>query len=215
MGSPIVRESAQSVNDYRELASYPGYRFYADGTITSCRRTGRAGFGESWHEIVGCITGLGRRLVTLTNVSGVSHVRQAHVLILEAFVGPRPDGMVCCHANDNALDNRISNLRWDTNEANYADRDANGKTARGERNGHAKLLPETVIEIRELAEAGATNIQLANEFGVNDRCISMIVTGRSWLHVGGPIRVPDRAARRVRSKDGKFDHSPVAQRRFK
>jgi hypothetical protein len=33
-------------------------------------------------------------------------------LVLSAFTGPRPDGMVACHNNGIRNDNRLSNLRW-------------------------------------------------------------------------------------------------------
>lgn len=45
-----------------------------------------------------------------------------HILVLEAFVGPRPSpDMDACHANDIRTDNRVSNLRWDTKTANAQD----------------------------------------------------------------------------------------------
>lgn len=46
---------------------------------------------------------------------------RVHVLVLEAFVGPRPDGMDACHNNDIPGDNRLENLRWDTKSANQQD----------------------------------------------------------------------------------------------
>lgn len=48
-------------------------------------------------------------------------------LILEAFVGPCPEGMECCHHDDNPENNRIENLRWDTRSANRYDRVRNGR----------------------------------------------------------------------------------------
>ncbi len=53
-------------------------------------------------------------------------VHQVHVLVLTAFVGPRPDGMVCCHHNGVSTDNRLENLRWDTISANAIDDLRNG-----------------------------------------------------------------------------------------
>ena len=41
-----------------------------------------------------------------------------HRLVLEAFVGPCPDGMECFHDNDVAWDNRLSNLKWATHQEN-------------------------------------------------------------------------------------------------
>lgn len=44
-----------------------------------------------------------------------------HRLVLDAFVGPCPDGMEGCHNNGNPADNRVENLRWDTRSANVID----------------------------------------------------------------------------------------------
>jgi len=49
-----------------------------------------------------------------------------HHLVLEAFVGPRPEGMEGCHWNDDPADNRPQNLRWDTRAANIRDSVRNG-----------------------------------------------------------------------------------------
>lgn len=47
--------------------------------------------------------------------------RRVHVLVLEAFVGPRPAGMEGCHNNGVVTDNRRTNLRWDTSSENRYD----------------------------------------------------------------------------------------------
>lgn len=52
--------------------------------------------------------------------------RFIHRLVLEAFVGVRPDGMVCCHNNGDPADNRLENLRWDTWSSNSRDAVAHG-----------------------------------------------------------------------------------------
>jgi hypothetical protein len=44
-----------------------------------------------------------------------------HRLVLEAFVGSPPEGMVCCHNNGVPSDNRLENLRWDTPISNAQD----------------------------------------------------------------------------------------------
>ena len=51
----------------------------------------------------------------------VPELRAVHRLVLEAFIGPCPDGMECCHRDDNKLNNNLSNLRWDTHRANLED----------------------------------------------------------------------------------------------
>lgn len=48
--------------------------------------------------------------------------RTVHRIVLEAFCGPKPDGMEACHGNGIRTDNRLANLRWDTRRANHADK---------------------------------------------------------------------------------------------
>lgn len=56
-----------------------------------------------------------------------SKLIMVHRLVLEAFVGPCPDGLEGCHGNGIPDDNRLDNLRWDTHESNMADRDQTGQ----------------------------------------------------------------------------------------
>ncbi|MFV8317080.1 NUMOD4 motif-containing HNH endonuclease [Mycobacterium sp. 23] len=46
---------------------------------------------------------------------------KVHRLVLAAFVGPLPDGMMGLHQNGNKLDNRLTNLRYGTNADNQYD----------------------------------------------------------------------------------------------
>ncbi|WP_396902488.1 HNH endonuclease [Mycolicibacterium sp.] len=48
-------------------------------------------------------------------------------LVLSAFVGPRPEGLVCCHNDGNAANNSLTNLRWDTQQKNVWDSIALGR----------------------------------------------------------------------------------------
>lgn len=54
------------------------------------------------------------------NLAG-GHRRLVHHLVLEAFVGPRPEGMETLHANDVRDDNRLENLSWGTHQRNLID----------------------------------------------------------------------------------------------
>ena len=64
--------------------------------------------------------GGGHLVVTLSR-NGKPHQRFVHRLVLEAFVGPCPDGMQGCHGPAGAADNSLPNLRWDTGKANQQD----------------------------------------------------------------------------------------------
>lgn len=71
-----------------------------------------------------------------------------HRLVLEAFVGPCPDGLEACHWNDNSADNRLVNLRWDTHSANTQDKLRNGNHEPSNRThcprGHLLAAPNLV-----------------------------------------------------------------------
>lgn len=67
-----------------------------------------------------------RATVTLSRPKQKPEQRFVHHLVLEAFVGPRPPGLVACHNNGNGTDNHVRNLRWDTQASNMQDRLAHG-----------------------------------------------------------------------------------------
>lgn len=53
--------------------------------------------------------------------------RTVQSLVLEAFVGPRPEGLLALHRNDDCRDNRVENLYWGTRTDNQHDRVRNGR----------------------------------------------------------------------------------------
>lgn len=52
---------------------------------------------------------------------GKGNSQCVHKLVLNAFVGPAPDGYECLHINGNPADNRLQNLRWGTRSENIKD----------------------------------------------------------------------------------------------
>jgi hypothetical protein len=58
---------------------------------------------------------------------GIRNPRYVHVLVLEAFVGPRPHGAVVRHLNGDNQDNRLENLAWGTALENARDRVNHGR----------------------------------------------------------------------------------------
>jgi hypothetical protein len=107
--------------------------------------------------------------------------KYVHGLVLEAFVGPRPEGCEACHCNGSRIDNRVENLRWDTPQENQRDRAKHGTSNRGERCASAKLTENQAIEIRDSKEPGC---DLARRYGVAQQTICNIRKGRRWNHIG-------------------------------
>jgi hypothetical protein len=75
--------------------------------------------------------------------NGMRQDFQVHHLVLEAFVGPRPDGMEGCHWNDDPADNRVANLRWDTRSANVRDSVRNSTHTQASKTGCPQGHPYT------------------------------------------------------------------------
>lgn len=111
-----------------------------------------------------------------------------HRLVLEDFRGPAPEEHVACHNNGIRTDNRLENLRWDTQASNSADKLAHGTLLRGSKSPVAKLSERAVDEIRARLVFGETQRSIARRYGVHQSTISFINTGRCWSHYKPPIR---------------------------
>jgi hypothetical protein len=110
-------------------------------------------------------------------------------LVCTAFHGPPPDGMFCLHNDGNKLNNSAGNLRWGTPADNSRDRDLHGTTAhnRGEKAGGVKLSSEDVLQMRLLYDAGKTQEELADKYGVRQPSVSRILSGVRWGHLHGVV----------------------------
>jgi hypothetical protein len=122
--------------------------------------------------------------IMIPDVSGKKCSLTLARMILEAFVGPCPEGMEACHFPDrDPGNNRLENLRWDTRKNNFVDRDIHGTTARGERVGRAKMTAEKVILLREMSRSGSGYRVLSRDFGIGKTQVRRIIAGESWAHI--------------------------------
>lgn len=113
---------------------------------------------------------------------GRGNSRCVHVLVLEAFVGPRPAGMEGLHGDDEPSNNRLYNLRWGTRSENLHDAISNGKAPIGSKKWNAKLTEDQVRKIKE-QHAFLSSEAVARMYGVSGASIRQIRDGRAWAHV--------------------------------
>ena len=126
----------------------------------------------------------GRYAQVQLHKDGIANAMLVHRLILEAFIGPCPPGMECCHNNGDKHDNQIKNLRWDTRSANMLDAVRHDGHNCGEKYGRSKLTEEQALEIRRLYAAGDhTQRQLSEKFGTDRSNIGQIVRRVTWRHI--------------------------------
>lgn len=130
-------------------------------------------------RIVGCLTSEGYTVVPWWSGRRWLY-RQAHVLVLETFVGSRPRGMVCRHLDGNPSNNHISNLRWGTVQDNIDDRSHHGRTAHGSHHYKAKLTLAAVAEIRRRRATGEVAPTIASDFGIHPDTVYDIASRRTW-----------------------------------
>jgi len=160
------------------VPNYAGYAASDDGRVWTCRFN-RWGFSNNWRELAATPNNkYGRCIIRL----GRKRVAYLHHVILEAFVGPRPEGMEALHGNGDAGDNRLSNLRWGTRLENLADFAKHGKK-KGENHHRAKLTATEVLEIRRLAAQGQTHQLIADKFTVRREAVSKIIRRERWQHI--------------------------------
>lgn len=96
--------------------------------------------------------------------------------------GPIPAHLQVCHTCDVRACCRPDHLFLGTREENMQDAKRKGRTAKGERNGHALLTVKQVRQIRAAFNLGASQSHLAEQFGVTRSNIATITQGRSWKH---------------------------------
>lgn len=116
------------------------------------------------------------------NLTGGGKRKQEHVhtLVLNAFVGSRPDGHQCCHNDGNRQNNVLSNLRWDSIKNNHADKIKHGTHQSGSKNPTSKLTEEQAKYVKYSKKPLK---EIAKELGVSFGCVDKIRYGQTWKHV--------------------------------
>jgi hypothetical protein len=179
------------MSEWRPVVGYEGLYAVSDGgqiislprLLASANRWGR--FVKTWPEkilIQATCQGNGYRFVSLCK-GGVIKNKTVHVVVCEAFHGPRPVGFQCAHLDGVKENNRADNLSWVTAKENAFHRRAHGTANRGD-NAHQAILSEKDIpQIRARYGAGETCRVIAKDFGVHPSTIHKACRGKNWAGV--------------------------------
>jgi hypothetical protein len=113
--------------------------------------------------------------------NGKCKSRKVHQLVLETFVGSRPENYDVRHLNGISDDNRLENLVYGTRKENGQDNIINGVSPRGTKNGKHKLVDQQIRDIRNKYKKGCySHEQLGDLYGVSRRHIGDIINGVCW-----------------------------------
>lgn len=109
---------------WKPVPGYPGYEVSDQGQVRSLAPTlGSRRHGKVLKHIVQTN---GYHYVGLYNGGRQPKLKRVHSLVLEAFIGPRPDGAHACHRDDDRDNNALENLYWGTQSQNELDKVQNG-----------------------------------------------------------------------------------------
>lgn len=172
---------------WRPVAGYEGaYEVSDKGRVRSLDRW--VASKNRWGDVMHCRRG--KLLCPQTTTFGYLKVilskhgkttnKMVATLVAEAFIGPRPNGLLVLHNDGDAQNNCVSNLRYGTQAENMQDSIKHGTRPRGRAHKCAKLTEAQVHEIRASKD---TNAALARRFGVDTSTVRLARTGRNWRHV--------------------------------
>lgn len=173
--------------EWRDIPNFKGYQVSNFGRVRSFwRRTSNGAAGSTFDKWRWAITDQSKILPLFAD-KGYWKARLSrenkqyrifvHLLVLIAFVGPRPEGLQGRHLNDDKDNNHLSNLAWGTKSKNIQERHTNRTTP------VFALTPKDVMEIRSYLAQGEKNVSIARKFNVDPTLISRIKTGQRWAFV--------------------------------
>ena len=164
----------------KTIPEHPNYAVTKDGRVWSKPRIDR--LGRKWKGRWLTLSDGGRGYL-FVHFYGVNP-QPVHRLMLNTFIGPRPDGMLCRHLDGDKHNNHISNLCWGTGKENQHDQLKHGTDCQGIKHPMVKLKEEQVRVIFHAYHDGYyTQRELAKAFGISQCHVGCIVRKESWSHL--------------------------------
>ncbi len=163
---------------WKPIPSFSGYEVSDLGRVRSYRVLGRRSSIASIPQRIlkpGCNGAY--RSVSLRR-GKIGYSRRIARLVLEAFVGPCPEGMERCHNDSNPENDRLDNLRYDTHANNC--RDGFGEHT-------SRLTKQESVQLREMASQGVSDKELASRFNTSTSKVGRCRRGETYRYAKGPL----------------------------
>ena len=117
---------------------------------------------------------------------GKQYTKHIAHMVLEAFIGGRPNGYETNHKDGNKLNNKVSNLEYVTRAQNIAHAWENGlrDSCRGENHCSAIIKEKEVVLIRKMYATGLYSIRgLAKMVDISVWIVTDVILKRTWKHI--------------------------------
>ena len=131
-------------------------------------------------QIIKLRTGSGGTPKVALYRNAIPQTFSVHCLVLTAFAGPRPAGMVTRHLDGNPANNHAGNIMWGTQSDNMKDKARHGTTARGEKHSQSRMTEADVLLIRGCR---GSQKEIAETFGLCGSHVSRIISRELWSHI--------------------------------
>ena len=185
LGPGLSLLEAGTVRDYDEqwrlIPGWPDYEVSDQGRIRSWKVS--PPHGDPPRILKQMIGPYGYRYIFLYR-AGKMKQKRVHRAVLEAFVGPCPEGLETRHLDGDRKNNHRRNLAWGDRYAQIADRRRHNTLLCGEASPTHKLKVADVRQIRRLLP-GTTCRKLAARYGVSHTTILAAANGHHWSDIGG------------------------------
>ena len=159
------------------IPGFPGYEVSECGNIRSIRRVNPKILNVE-------VDRDGYRRVQLRRNGVPSHQVLSRLVAL-TFIGEPTHGQVCCHNDGNPANNAASNLRWDTQLGNIADKVIHGTAQVGSKHPNAEITESDARRIKEILSQSKKRGSLkkaAIETGISYHIVADISRGKTWGH---------------------------------
>ncbi len=177
--------------DWRDIKGYAGYyQVSSHGRVASLARVIKE-WDPRWgkwrtkylkYRVLR--PGGGLYLSVLLSKNGLQKTYEVHRLVMNTFVGLKPEDKEVCHNDGNRKNNRLDNLRYDTRSNNHKDKITHGTAPIGEKSASAKLTSEDVKLIKQIyAQGESSQSNIANRFGVGQSTISAVIRSVRYTNV--------------------------------
>lgn len=120
---------------------------------------------------------IGHLRVDIRDHNGKQRKPYVHDLVLAALNGPKPNGVIVRHLNDDPTDNRLENLEYGTPSENTADAIGNGRN-------RSKFSETQLAHIFQLREGGCSVEDIMELYPCSMRTMTKILSGSLHLAHG-------------------------------